>query len=239
MSQQWIDRDPLIVALNEQSDVINSMITYTGNWYSLPLFLMARKYHAIQFDIKENLGECKKITMTFSKYPDIYLSDVRTEVQFNDLSLTMSINHWVTCNQLTGNYLIDYKIEYYIHTVKNFPVMIFFRINKSIKDHKQKLDAFINHILERETFINWYGEEPKAIETKGKSLVLHRRKNHDGKAVICCGLLLIMISTMGFLAITNSYDETDEDNNINIAPRIIYSSNVSQYFTNKIEKYIT
>lgn len=241
------ENDPLLVALHNQHNVIKSIVAYTGNWYSLPAYLMEKKYHAVQFDVKENLKECKKFAMTFSKYPDIYLSDVRNEIQFDNLSLTMSINHWVRCGKLTNGLLIGYEIEYYIHTVENFPVMIFFRISKAIEDHKQKLDAFINAILERNTYIEW--NDLKAIDHSPTNdvAVFHGRKrklNHKilNKITITYSIVMIL-TTVGCFISTNQPEKSRvvlqySYDNITVAPRILYSSEIYP-FVNKNEIYPT
>lgn len=104
---------------------------------------LMHSYHFVRFDVVNDQETCKKIALTFSNNPDIFLGNKRTEIQIADLSVTLSLNDWIKCTNLI-NYTINYYVEYYVQVYNNFPVAIFFRIRKDIDQYEDKLMNFID-----------------------------------------------------------------------------------------------
>lgn len=118
-------------------------------------------YHFIRYDIKNHTNTCVKIANMFSKYPQIFLGDIRTEIQIDNNSVTLSINKWIKCESksipkqyVTIDFAVDYfdfVVEYYVCAVNNFPIFIVFRINKNIGNYEDKLINFVNLLIETPT----------------------------------------------------------------------------------------
>lgn len=113
---------------------------------SLYEMYQANTYHFVQYNVKEDKKSCFKLAFLFSKYPNIFLGKKRTEIQLDNESVSLSTNDWVKCKSLP-TYEMDFTVEYYMSTVNFFPVMIFFRIKKSIENHEAKLKAYIDLLL--------------------------------------------------------------------------------------------
>jgi len=114
---------------------------------------MENVYHFVRYDIKEHKDICMKIAVLFSKYPHIFLGPKRSEIQLDNDSVTLSCNDWIECKSLQS-IEIDFMVEYYIYTVNNFPVTIFFRINKNIQDYEEILMNFINYLIDIPLLLN-------------------------------------------------------------------------------------
>ena len=114
---------------------------------------MENTYHFIRYDIKEHKNICIKIAIIFSKYPNIFLGTKRSEIQLDNDSVTLSCNDWIECKSLPL-IEIDFTVEYYIHTLNNFPITIFFRINKNTDHYEENLMNFINYLIAVPLLIN-------------------------------------------------------------------------------------
>jgi len=133
---------------NDQQETITQLsntVASRGFGYIYKKY-MTHNYHFIKYDILKNSNECKKIAIIFSKYPDIFSGKKRTEIQIDDASVTLSTNDWIKCESLPMCQL-DFYVEYYIATIKNLPVTIFFRINKSITDYEDKLNNYLDYLI--------------------------------------------------------------------------------------------
>jgi len=146
--------NPFTNAINFQKDIVKCMSgeISTGWLSSVYNTVSAKSYFVVKYDAKDNFKECTKFAFTFSKYPKLFLGNSRTEIQLNDINLTLSINDWVECKSLISG-LLNCSIEYYIHTVNNLPSTIYFRIKNNIESHEEKLKYFINSILEDQTHL--------------------------------------------------------------------------------------
>ncbi len=226
-------KDPLelVPDKTEQKENINSMYQLTTR--GLISSLMARcsfnKYYVIKYDVQTNLNECKNFATFFSNNAEMFLGKSRREIQFDDLSLTMTIDQWVSCNQLPNGIFIGVPIEYYICTRDFFPYVIFFRISKDIKEHKKIMNIFINTILGREVFNtpvihqiemeNYNTIEMKTFNSYSDIFFRQVMNSKNGKSSIIlncvkCGLLLLMIgifiATISMQEYTNKiYDKYD------------------------------
>ena len=103
-------------------------------------------YYVMSFDIINDYKECKKIATKFSNNTDDYAGIHRKEIQFDEVHYTLSVDYWVECNKINEN-KIDELIEYYIYTEKFVPHTIYFRIKKKYKKYREKLEYFINSII--------------------------------------------------------------------------------------------
>lgn len=145
---------PFTNAINFQKDIVKSMSgQISSGWFSSVYnTVSAKSYFVVKYDAKDNFEECTKFAFTFSKYPKLFLGNSRTEMQFNDVNLTLSINDWIECKSLI-NGLLNCSIEYYIHTINNLPATIYFRIKNNIESCEEKLKYFINSILEDQSHL--------------------------------------------------------------------------------------
>lgn len=146
--------NPFTNAINFQKDIVKSMSgQISSGWFSSVYnTVSAKSYFVVKYDAKDNFKECTKFAFTFSKYPKLFLGNSRTEIQLDDINLTLSINDWVECKSLI-NGLLNCSIEYYIHTINNLPATIYFRIKNNIESHEEKLKYFINSILEDQSHL--------------------------------------------------------------------------------------
>lgn len=140
--------NPLESAREFQSYIVESMSSMIVSRVPsiLQTFYNSNFYYVVKYDVQHNFQECKQFSMTFAKYPDIFLGKRRTEMQFDDVNITVSVNNWVECSRLPDLYL-SFTIEYYIHTVNNLPNAIFFRIPYSVDGYEEKLKYFIDSVL--------------------------------------------------------------------------------------------
>lgn len=152
---QFSSRENQLVQLSEtqlakienQSEAIKQLTKLeapTGLGYFYGKFL--HNYHFAKYDIKENKDICFKLATVFSKYPDIFQGRKRSEIQLDNNSVTLSVNDWIECTSLPQCEM-EFSVEYYMYTVNNFPVMIYFRIKKSIEGYEMKLRSFVNYLI--------------------------------------------------------------------------------------------
>jgi hypothetical protein len=107
---------------------------------------IADEYYFIQYDVQSDKEICYKLALLFSQYPDCFLGNKITEIQLDHISVSLSINTWEPCKSLP-TITVNFPVDYYIYTVNNFPVIIFFRIKKNIKDYRDKLHAYVNFLI--------------------------------------------------------------------------------------------
>lgn len=148
-----VKKEKMIINKYDNQNAIVKSMTHqiSSNWISSIYNIITMKsYFVLSYDIKNNFKECTKFAFTFSKHPKFFLGNSRTEIQFNDINLTLSINNWIECKSVI-NILLNCIIEYYIHTINNLPSTIYFRIKKTEESYEDKLKYFINYILEDES----------------------------------------------------------------------------------------
>ncbi len=138
-------------AIKETDDTISEMSMMLAPTLLSPFHALytSMMYHVIKFDVQKNFEDCRTFAFTFSEYPEIFLSTKRTELEFDGVCVTMSINQWVECTSIVRHRL-EYTVEYYVHTFNHVPHTIFFRIKNSENAYKIKLDYFIDSILQKE-----------------------------------------------------------------------------------------
>ena len=148
----------------DQENITENMAQLISSVYApLYIFYSAYNYFILQYDVIKNFRECKKFAFTFSQYPRLFLGNVRAEIQFDDINLTISPNIWVSCKSLINEEL-NYVVEYYIYTVKKLPHTIFFRIKNNEKLYTSKLKHFIDSILNYGLNIEQVKEVKNVIE---------------------------------------------------------------------------
>ncbi|AYV76976.1 MAG: hypothetical protein Barrevirus6_14 [Barrevirus sp.] len=125
--------------IDEMSQLISPISTIHSKYNSL-------LYYVLKYNVIDNFDYCKKFVIFFSNNSKIGQGLKRVAMEFDNVAITLSINYWVTVDQLINEQL-NYKIEYYIHTVNNLPHTIFFRIRNSEESYEAKLKYFIDSIL--------------------------------------------------------------------------------------------
>ena len=137
-SQLYVENQVKIV--KQIVEIDKSLFSYFYKNY------MIHTYYFINYNISTDKDICYKLAMIFSEYPDSFSGKVRTEIQLDNNSVTLCVNDWIKCKPLSS-IETNFEVEYYISTVNNFPVIIFFRIKKNIDKYETKLQFYINHLL--------------------------------------------------------------------------------------------
>jgi len=137
-------------AFQSQQLVVKSMnaLTTKGFFASLFTFVSNDTYYVVSFNVLEHFDICRQLAVKFSKHPEVFLGKHRKEIQFDDVALTLSVDSWVKCTRLY-EFQMDTPIEYYLHTEKFVPHTIFFRIKKKHSQYREKLEFFIESLIDR------------------------------------------------------------------------------------------
>lgn len=152
-----------IVQIENQSNAIKHLVKIDapiglGFFYEKYL---ENNYHFVKYDVRDDKTTCFKIATKFSKHPDIFLGRKRSEIQLDNNSVTLSVNDWIKCTTLPEAEM-TFSVGYYIYTVNQFPVIIFFRIKKSVEEYEIKMRGFINYLIGTQLLTN--NTEPMMIE---------------------------------------------------------------------------
>lgn len=142
------ERENQISLIENQADAVKQITKIdapTGLGFFYEKYL-ENTYHFAKYDLNNDKMLCFKIATIFSNHPDIFLGRRRTEIQLDNNSVTLSVNDWIKCTRLP-EVEMTFSVEYYLYTVNNFPVIIFFRIKKSVDDYEIKLKSFINYLI--------------------------------------------------------------------------------------------
>lgn len=249
---------PFHHALIHQDQVRASMITLTDPGFFSKL-LSSNSYHVVEYCANTHLDKCSAIAFTFSNNPEIFLDTIRREIQFDNISLTMSVNHWVRCdNILDPSIELDFYVEYYVYTLKNgFPYAIFFRISNQIYNYAEKLEFFIKslldkqmenlcdtHIINTQNLIKRPHTKPHA-QPHAKS---HAKPHSRLKYKIFIGIIIILLFQYGYVKYSNYQIKLVENNTLilNIKNnKILFTTFViipicgcvgTLYFTNNFDK---
>jgi len=176
MALSFQTSDNQIVQIENQTNSIKQLVKIdapTGLGFFYEKYL-ENNYHFAKYDVKDDKITCFKIATKFSKHPDIFLGRKRSEIQLDNISVTLSVNDWIKCTTLPEAEM-TFAVEYYIYTVNQFPVIIFFRIKKSIDEYEIKLRGFINYLIGTQLLTG--NIEPMMIEDN----VYDEKKIYDEK----------------------------------------------------------
>lgn len=141
-------KEDQLVKLENQKNTVKQLAKLESSVltsYAYELY-QATTYHFVQYNVKEDKKTCFKLAFLFSKHSEFFLGRKRSEIQLDNESVTLSTNDWIKIKPLPSCEM-DFYVEYYMSTYENFPVMIFFRIKKSIDNHEAKLKNYLNYLL--------------------------------------------------------------------------------------------
>lgn len=256
--------DPYKFALSRQQEVQNNMLELTNlGFFGKVLYSFDNNYY-IQFNAGTHLEECNKLARMFSKYPRVFLGEHMTEVQFDNICFTMTVNSWVKINSVPNeNIIMDFSIEYYIHTCDHFPHTIFFRINKKEINYEKKIEFFIDCLLQRKCRMSYeqlmeicYDQTNDETITKTNPIIITNRGytepsviNKNKKSLKIFVPLTIIISVI--ILVNSSGKQLKEvkinfrsnkdykPNNYTTKEEIIenYDDNIYNYFSDLQKKY--
>ncbi len=156
-------------ASNSQHEIVDIANSYTKSGLIMTFFNKFNNYYYYyaKFNVIDNYNICKNIAFTFSENSDIFLGKHRKEIQFDDVTFTLSVDEWVECKKCY-EYILKTPIQYYIHTERFVPHTIFFRIRKDASDYKRKLETFIEMLIDKKK-IEYFEKEMLTIEYPNSS----------------------------------------------------------------------
>ena len=127
---------------------------------------MENAYHFISYDVKSHRSICIQLALLFSAHPNAFLGSARTEIQIDNDSVTLSVNSWVQLDISSSHsteFEFDFNVEYYMHTINNFPIIIIFRISKGIDNYEHKLRNFVNCLINNPAAISNENNDRRVI----------------------------------------------------------------------------
>lgn len=144
-------KEPFKYAIANQKEIVADMSTAVVHKVLSVVhsWIQSKLYYVVKYDAINNPDECKQFALKFASHRSLFLNDRRTRIEIDGSLITVCANNWVTCDRIVGETL-NYTVEYYISMLNGFPHTIFFRINNAEESYREKIEYFINSLLDEE-----------------------------------------------------------------------------------------
>lgn len=149
----------------QQTDTLTTQssglaIINQGIFGRLSTYVTECRYEIQQFNVETQMSACFTLASKFSDRSDLFAGDHRTMIELGSYQRSLTVDQWVTCNELPDGKL-NFQIGYYIHTEDYIPHTIFFRISKSEENYMEKLTFFVSALLNRDYHLEFYAPLPE------------------------------------------------------------------------------